>query len=76
MDFTLTKYLTPNGYTVLVQQFDNSYRAATNDFDDRTHTGFYFDHIQPLPYRDTEKEAQKDLDRIASELNLLIEGNQ
>lgn len=76
MDFTLTKYLTPNGYTVLVQGFGNSYRAYTNDFDGRTQTGFYFDYIEPLPYRTTEQEAQADLDRIASELNLSIEGNR
>lgn len=70
MDSTLTKYLTPYGYTVLVLETSNGmFRAYTND-------GAWIGALEGLPPRPTEQEAQTDLDALATMYNLRIEGNR
>ena len=58
-------YVTPSGqYLVRVVRYSKQYRASTNDSE------FYIKHLYGLPYRNTEEEAQHDLDSLAAKLGL------
>lgn len=65
----MKRYLSPRQLPVAVLRYaDNTYRAATLDYK-------LFPYIELLEYRDTVKDAQRDLDDLAVNLNLKEEAD-